>query len=166
MSLPADSRSGIRRAIDVRTRERVEPSSAPRTRRGGSLADFAIDEANGDSLLALDIAATAYVALKALKAQRRPDGPVGRAMILDRRWPSPVSRGRLRAETTAGLDPLECLRCRSSSSSHAWLLVVPPRADPEPGMYCHDCADEVGIIDDILQRLGGAEIEIPPDAFH
>ncbi len=75
MSLPADSRSGIRRAIDVRTRELVEPSSAPRTRRGGSLADFAIDEANGDSLLALDIAATAYVALKALKAQRRPDGP-------------------------------------------------------------------------------------------
>ncbi len=33
-------------------------------------------------------------------------------------------------------------------------------------MYCHDCADEVGIIDDILQRHGDAEIEIPPDAFH
>jgi hypothetical protein len=58
----------------------------------------------------------------------------------------------------------ECLRCSSPNSSHAWFVIAPPRTEPPPGLYCQNCAEAVGIVDEILQRFGDAEIEIPPEA--
>ena len=34
----------------------------------------------------------------------------------------------------------------------------------QPGTYCQDCAESVGIVDEILRRSEDAGIEIPPEA--
>jgi hypothetical protein len=74
------------------------------------------------------------------------------------------STGRAAAESRQTSNPQECLRCSSLTSSHAWFVIAPPRTDPEPGLYCQNCAEAVGIVDEILQRFGDTEIEIPPEA--
>ena len=74
------------------------------------------------------------------------------------------STGRAGAGSCQTSNPQECLRCSSLTSSHAWFVVAPPRTDPEPGLYCQNCAEAVGIVDEILQRFGDTEIEIPPEA--
>ena len=74
------------------------------------------------------------------------------------------SAGQAGAESSRTANPQECLRCSSPTSSHAWFVIAPPRTDPEPGLYCQNCAEAVGIVDEILQRFGDTEIEIPPEA--
>ena len=74
------------------------------------------------------------------------------------------SKERAGADGCPSPNPQECRRCSSPTSSHAWFVIAPPRSDPEPGLYCQNCAEAVGIVDEILQRSGDTEIEIPPEA--
>jgi hypothetical protein len=73
--LTADSRTEIRRAIDQRTRNLIAASPARKTHGGGGIADYAIEQAGGDFLLALDIAVTARATLQALSAEQQTDTP-------------------------------------------------------------------------------------------
>jgi hypothetical protein len=79
-----------------------------------------------------------------------------------RRWR--LSEEQAEAERCPDRNPQACLRCSSTTSSHAWFVVALPRTEPDPGLYCQNCAEAVGIVDEILQRFGDAEIEIPSEA--
>jgi hypothetical protein len=59
MTLTAEQRFMIRRAIDTERRRIVQPKTTASEGTGNSLADWCLTEAHGDSLIAVGLAAAA-----------------------------------------------------------------------------------------------------------
>ena len=77
MILTADQRSSIQRAIDTERRRIVQPANATRSCTGRSLADWCIDQADGDALIAVDLAVTAHATVRRLKSTGRGQARTG-----------------------------------------------------------------------------------------